>query len=646
MLTDRSAKKLSFLELRPQNFKQWRCFKKKTMSDRPLNLLLIDPDPIFRLGLRIALEQEPNLQVISEAQTDIIALQILAELALKDPNQLNLVILELGNSRSEENQQLGLQLCQQIKALYPNLPLLLVSSCQDEGLLLAARAIGVDGYCPKGTPLTKIVTAIEAIAEGRVYWYGSTENEGDREEKQDNQAQAEPRTSKQGLPSPEQLEVTDPNRNTQDKRQALSNRLIELRNYLYSSGTNYINVSLTEVKAKLQVPGIPILDRAVLAGKRRELFAAHWLLEHLFARSSVKQHPQTKNNNTFRSTPPVDSSSSNAIATYSQPKTLSIPSLLSPRALQSILFSSCINKLQFSLQNLTDTPLEIDIFREEKKRELLYLILQKFANILDELRFAKITITRLKELKNKILRDLWKETITEFYGKFSLINLEKRPVEIVNVLIKSADVIEEEILEQIPLVVELLSYLLFQTDLYINSTYYPAGSAEANERGSMLLENLLIQLANGIVQPLLNSLGDLEVIKQNYYDPKLFSTREIESFRNNLSWKYRLRNYISEPKAIFESRHELFVFAPRGLAKISIYAPRSEELAQLGGIPLIFTLTLEFTDAVKPRLQAIFSLLGSGVVFVLTKVVGRSLGLIGRGIIQGIGSVSLTERKK
>ena len=615
------------------------------MSDRPLNLLLIDPDPIFRLGLRIALEQEPNLQVISEAQTDIIALQILAELALKDPHQVNLVVLELGNSRSEESQELGLQLCQQIKSLYPNLPVLLVSSCQDKGLILAAKAIGVNGYCPKGTPITEIVTAIEVTASGRVYWHGSTDNEEDAEEKQENQAEAESISSTQDFAFPEQLEVTDQNRKTQDKRQALPDRLIKLRNYLYSSGNNYINASLTEVKTKLQVPGITILDRAVLTGKRRELFAARWFLKQLFVPSSTRQKPQP-NNNVFIPTPPVDSSTNNAIATYSQAKTLSAPSLLSPRALQSILFSSCINKLQFSLQNVTDTPLEIDIFREDKKRELLYLILQKFANILDELRFAKIAITRLPELKNKILQDLWKETTTEFYGKFSLIKLEKRPIEIVDVLLKSTDLVEEEILGQIPLVVELLSYLLFQTDLYVNNTSYLAGSAEANEHGSILLENLLIQVANGIVQPLLNSLGDLEVIKQNYYEPKLFSTREIESFRNNLSWKYRLRNYISEPKAVFESRHELFVFAPRGLAKISIYAPRSDELAKLSGIPLIFTLILEFSDAVKPRLQAVFSLFGSGVVFVLTKVVGRSLGLIGRGIIQGIGSVSLTERKK
>ncbi|WP_258003682.1 MULTISPECIES: DUF3685 domain-containing protein [Fischerella] len=46
-----------------------------------------------------------------------------------------------------------------------------------------------------------------------------------------------------------------------------------------------------------------------------------------------------------------------------------------------------------------------------------------------------------------------------------------------------------------------------------------------------------------------------------------------------------------------------------------------------------------------PRLQSLLSFLGSGVVFVLTQIVGRGLGLIVRGILQRIGSVSLSEVK-
>ncbi len=121
------------------------------------------------------------------------------------------------------------------------------------------------------------------------------------------------------------------------------------------------------------------------------------------------------------------------------------------------------------------------------------------------------------------------------------------------------------------------------------------------------------------------------------------STRDIERFRNDLSWKYRLNNYVKEAQRIFESRYELFVLAPRGIAKISIYAPRGQELAQLSGIPLVVTLILEFRDAIAPRLRSLLSFLGSGFVFILTKIIGRGLGLIGRGILQGIGSVSLPE---
>ncbi len=282
--------------------------------------------------------------------------------------------------------------------------------------------------------------------------------------------------------------------------------------------------------------------------------------------------------------------------------------------------------------------------REDKKRELLYLILQKLAQQLDDLRIAQISINQLYDLKNQLLNDLLQVTIADFFGKFSRVQIGNQTVEIVSFLLQNTQIIRTEILNKIPLTIELFTHLLFQTDLQVENTSYPAGSSEAQSQALMILENLLIQVANGVVQPLLNSLADLEAIKQSYYDRRLISTREIERFRNNLSWKYRLNNYINEPKAIFESRYELFVFAPRGIAKTSIYAPRTQELARLSNIPLVVTLLIEFRDAIAPRIQSLLGIFGSGIVFVLTQIIGRGLGLIGRGILQGIGSVSLTEK--
>jgi hypothetical protein len=50
------------------------------------------------------------------------------------------------------------------------------------------------------------------------------------------------------------------------------------------------------------------------------------------------------------------------------------------------------------------------------------------------------------------------------------------------------------------------------------------------------------------------------------------------------------------------------------------------------------TLALEARDAIAPRLRTAIALVGSSVVFVLTEIVGRGIGLIGRGIVKGIGS--------
>jgi DNA-binding NarL/FixJ family response regulator len=570
------------------------------MSDRPLKVLLIDQDPIFRLGLRVALEQVPNLEVTSEAQTDTVALHILAEFAKKDPKAVNLVILELGNSRY-------LQLCRQLKAEYPNLPILLLSSVSEPGLLMAARDAGVDGYCPKGTLVSELVEAIQLLVSGGSYWDGSTNT-----------------TNTDAI---NRVSTTSPF------------PFARLRNNWHLLGINSINATLAKVTAQLQVPGLPLLERAILAGQRRELLAATWLVNRLLATSEERQ-----NEKMTAIAAPLTNPSLNSAIVIDSPIKQNYPSLLSPRALQATLFSSCVAKLQLPLQNLSDEPLEVDIFRQDKKRDLLYLILQKLANSLDELRASQIEVHRLNELRLIILCDLWQASTTDFFGKFTKVQVGNQNLEIVTFLLQAAKVVETEILLKIPLVVELFSYLLFQTDLSIDNAIYPAGSLEAMEQSLIILENLLIQVANGVVQPLLNTLADVEAIKQSFYDRQFISTREIERFRNDLSWKYRLQNYVSEAQAIFESRYELLVFTPRGIAKISIYAPRSQELAQLSGIPLLVTLALEFRDAIAPRLKSLLSFAGSGIVFVLTQVIGRGLGLIGRGILQGIGSAKLPER--
>jgi DNA-binding NarL/FixJ family response regulator len=589
------------------------------MSDRPLKLLLIDSDPIFRLGLRQTLEEFPELQVVAEADTYTSALQILAELAQQDPNLVNLVVLEPDNNRSANRQEFGLQIIRQLKKQYPNLPILLLCHILQPGMLAALKAEGVNGYCPKGTPVSELIIAMQQIAAGNFYWVHQT------------------------LQLKEYVgEIIGEPSLLKRNQKSLINKL---RSNLRASGSRYIQPSLTEVTKQLQIPGLTVLNKAILAGRRRELIAAQWLLDNL---ADILPEEQQTNSNHEEYFPELPlPKSENSTLTITKPTTNPLsPPLLSPRALQATLFATCINKLQFGLQNVTDIPLEIDILREDKKRELLYLLLQKFADSLDELRTSEVKLNSLNQINNILLADVWEAATKEFFGKFSRIKTGDIEVEIVEILLQDAEIVKTEIINKIVLTTELLSYLIYQTDLYIDNTSYAAASYEANEHAGMILENMLISLANAVMQPLLNRLANVEVIKKDYYNRQLISTREIERYRNNLSWKYRWHNYVGAAQEIFESRHELLVLAPRGIAKVFVYASRNDELSQLGGIPLVVTLLLEFRDAATPRIQSLVSFLGNGVVFVLTRIVGRGVGLIVRGVLQGIGSASLPERKR
>jgi hypothetical protein len=203
---------------------------------------------------------------------------------------------------------------------------------------------------------------------------------------------------------------------------------------------------------------------------------------------------------------------------------------------------------------------------------------------------------------------------------------------------KTSSLSKLSILDKIPLVVELLAHQLFETPLIIDNVSYPARTPEAMAQAEILLQNLIIQVANAVIQPLLNEFADIETIKQSFYDRRLISSREIARFRNNLSWRYRLSQLLLEPQAIFDSRYDLFVLSDTGIKQTSIYSPRRQELEQLRGIRLAVTLAYETRDAIAPRLRAAISWAGSGVVYILTQVLGKSIGLIVRGVIQGIGS--------
>jgi DNA-binding NarL/FixJ family response regulator len=586
------------------------------------HILLIDDDPIFRLGLRAALEAFPDFQVVAEADTGTEALELLGRLV--GENAVDLAVLELALGRSHPNEQKvessniqpstpflsGLQLCQQLKAEYPNLPVLLLSAENEPLLLMSAKESGVEGYCAKGSAIAKIVQAMRQLMSGQSYW--------------------------QTLPQ-------------EPLARASSVRPPRWHHQLRQSGLQQIEDALALVTQQLQNPKLSNLDWLFWSGRRRELLAARWVVNQLLPTDVIVVEPEQAREGEGEQRRNLTSRPLSSKAPIPNPQSSisgQMPSALSPAPTsqlsrmppQTPVFEVTLGKLQSGLSNLTGVVLEIDILATEKRWDLLSIVLHKFEDILDELRFSQVTLEQLPQKRSLVLQDLWQVSLMDFFGKYYTLPVDNNEFEVVNVLQQNVVFVQVSILDKIPLVVELLAHQLFETPLIIDNVSYPARTPEAMAQAEILLQNLIIQVANAVIQPLLNEFADIETIKQSFYDRRLISSREIARFRNNLSWRYRLSQLLLEPQAIFDSRYDLFVLSDTGIKQTSIYSPRRQELEQLRGIRLAVTLAYETRDAIAPRLRAAIRWAGSGVVYILTQVLGKSIGLIVRGVIQGIGS--------
>ena len=127
-------------------------------SAKKRRILIVDDQPLVRMGLTMVLTRHPDYLVCGEAVDHHEALAKIRELK----PDLVTVDLTLKNSH-------GLELIKDIHVQFPSL-LVLVVSVHDE-FLNARRVIsaGAHGYMTKLEPLAQVLTAVERIFAGEVY---------------------------------------------------------------------------------------------------------------------------------------------------------------------------------------------------------------------------------------------------------------------------------------------------------------------------------------------------------------------------------------------------------------------------------------------------------------------------------------------
>ena len=153
----------------------------------------------------------------------------------------------------------------------------------------------------------------------------------------------------------------------------------------------------------------------------------------------------------------------------------------------------------------------------------------------------------------------------------------------------------------------------------------------------LLLSNWLIRNAEQISAEVLSACAEWPELRRYLLRPELLATRNLERLRNQLNTQQRWESWVNRPIQIYESRRPLFQLKAGSIACIDLTEPRDNELRQLGWWPQLITLLLESRDALAPQLQALLNRLGQLLVLLLTQVIGRAIGLVGRGILQGLG---------
>ncbi|MEC4805465.1 MAG: DUF3685 domain-containing protein [Jaaginema sp. PMC 1079.18] len=552
-----------------------------TASDREIDLYLISDDPVLKLGLQAVFAEIPAMTV------KLVLTQPEAPEAIAaQPTGETVEIALLDWPLTVELRQ-RLQWGDRLYQSRPHLKIVLLSDPLDSPGLAAAQNTPIVGACPKGSSVEQLRTTLTTIAAGNRYW----PDEGDR-----------PNLVKRPLTA-----------------RWLSQNA--------QTGLYQIDSQLHPINRHLENADLPLLDWLFWTGRRRELKVARWLVARLLPPDIPRENASEQPSQAPQ--PPLSEfhEVGLAVAPTSLNTSLSVP--------QS-LFAKTQAQLQLNLSNTTNTVLALDILKLPQKRELLYNVLRQTQNVLEELRFLTIPIDELAPRRPAILREIWQNTALDFYTKYYTTTADDDLI--VDVVMQDAGNIQINLLDRIPLVEELFAYLLFDTSLIIDTVAYRSASPEAQARAQLLLNNLILQVANAVMQLLLNHFAELEIVKSRLYPPGYQSSRQIARLRNELSWQYRQEVYFEEPQAIFESRYQLLTLTGNAIAPVSIRASRVAELSQLRGIPWLVTILLETRDAIAPRVRAVVSFLGRGVIYLLVQVVGRGIGLIGRGILQGFGN--------
>lgn len=127
-----------------------------------IGLLLVDDHAVVRGGLRMLLDNEPDMHIVGEASSGLEALRLVASL------RPDLVIMDISLPDIS-----GIEATKRIKQAHPEVGVVALTIHEDQQYFFEMLQAGASAYIPKRAAPADLINAIRAVHSGDVYIYPS-----------------------------------------------------------------------------------------------------------------------------------------------------------------------------------------------------------------------------------------------------------------------------------------------------------------------------------------------------------------------------------------------------------------------------------------------------------------------------------------
>ena len=393
---------------------------------------------------------------------------------------------------------------------------------------------------------------------------------------------------------------------------------------ILSSGLKQIDHEINTIIKYLNKDLTPNIYKFILKGRLRELITAKSLLIFLWGNSLDLNIDETIRDN-FGYEEQIDQDT----VFIKEKNNFEIWDLIFNRLIEKYTNNSielCLNKSTLIISGLKKEFISRSIFNT--LNELNNLVKNIKENYADQ---------EYKENLDDLIYQLKKNTLVNIIDSYTRIKKNGDLISINDFIFSQFENMTNADDFESHDIFTIIDPIIKNEPLYHNGKIMPLYETESFKTFESIISNWVLRTSNLMAADIFNYCSGWPELRNLFINPKLQSTRNFERFRNNINNYDRWHNNFYMPVYLYESKREYIDIVDNNFIRYFKNENREKDIDKLTWLQKQITLLVEIRDAISPQLEIAIKYIGNIFVTILTKVVGKAIGLVGKGILQGLG---------